>query len=193
MWNNLKDKKVILGSGSPRRKELMTSLGVDFQIRVVETDESAPDEYGPSETAIHIARRKILAHLDSIGENEIIITADTEVWLDRRRFGKAQSEDEAREMLEVLAGKSHQVITGFCIADSSRLYSEAVVTEVTFKDLNPEEIDHYIRTFKPYDKAGAYGIQEWIGMIGIERIKGSYFNVVGLPVHEVYQALKSWN
>ena len=192
MLEHLHNKAIVLGSGSPRRKELLESIGLDFEIRTIDTDESAPADYGPAETAIHIARSKALALLPELKENELLITADTEVWLQNRRFGKASDASEAKEMLTSLSGKTHRVITGFCISDEKRMYSEAVATDVTFKSLSDIEMEYYIDTYSPFDKAGAYGIQEWIGMIGIEKISGSYFNVVGLPIQEVFSALLDW-
>lgn len=184
--------KLILGSGSPRRKQLLEDLGLTFEVRVSDADETAPTNLDPAETVEWVARAKANALRAGLAKDELLLTADTEVWQDGHRFGKPNSADEARKMLQMLSGTEHQVISGFCLTDTHTIRSYSVTTQVTFKKLSSEEIDHYISVFKPFDKAGAYGIQEWIGMIGITSISGSYYNVVGLPTAEVFAALRAW-
>lgn len=184
--------RFILGSGSPRRKELLLSIIPQFTIRKSDADENAPMALNAEETAIHVSKQKAIDLIKDLKENELLITADTEVWLGNRRFGKPANAEEANEMLQSLSGYQHQVVTGFCLASTNRIYSEAVITQVFFKDLQQEEIDYYIKNYQPFDKAGAYGIQEWIGLIGIQKIEGSYFNVVGLPIQELNNALQSF-
>jgi septum formation protein len=187
-----KEKNIILGSGSPRRKELLTQLGYSFQVRKANTDEIAPSHYNGSETAVFLAIQKADALKPTLQQDELLITADTEVWKDNIRFGKPDSIESAKEMLRSLSGESHDVITGICVCDQKKTISLSVTTKVFFKTLSEEEIDHYTQVYQPLDKAGAYGIQEWIGLIGIEKIEGSYFNVVGLPVFELSEILMNW-
>ncbi|KAB2805447.1 Maf family nucleotide pyrophosphatase [Phaeocystidibacter luteus] len=184
--------KLILGSGSPRRRQLLTDMGLQFDIRVSDADESAPATLSPAETVEWVAKSKANALRNSLAEGELLLTADTEVWQDNHRFGKPKNARAAREMLEKLSGKSHQVISGFCLADKDHIRTYHVITNLRFKELSEDEISFYINTFEPFDKAGAYGIQEWIGMIGIEQMEGSYYNVVGLPTKEVWEALRAW-
>ena len=186
------NKKVILGSGSPRRKELLKMLGVEFDVRKGDADESAPSHFNGNETAVYLAIQKAEGLKPSLTENELLITSDTEVWLKEKRFGKPESLEEAEQMLRALSGSAHQVISGLCISDLNKIESISVTTNVYFKELTDQEIEHYVNTFKPLDKAGAYGIQEWIGLIGIQKIEGSYFNVVGLPVFELAEMLNNW-
>ncbi len=187
-----KDLKLILGSGSPRRKQLLQDLGFNFEVRVSDADETAPSNLSAEETVRWVAESKAKALLSSLSKHELLLTADTEVWQDDHRFGKPAHRGEAVEMIQKLSGSKHKVISGFCLTNGDIMYTYHVSTRVFFKELSQEQIDFYIDTFKPYDKAGAYGIQEWIGMTGIDRIEGSYFNVVGLPTAEVWQALKAW-
>lgn len=184
--------KLVLGSGSPRRKELLSLLGYSFEIRKGNADEIAPSHLNGNETAVFLAIQKAEELKSTLLENELLITSDTEVWKGKRRFGKPQSLEEAKSMLRELSGGSHQVISGVCISDLKRREALSVTTNVFFKPLTEEEIEYYVSNFKPLDKAGAYGIQEWIGLIGIEKIDGSYFNVVGLPVFELAERLKNW-
>ena len=184
--------RIVLASNSPRRKELLTRLGVPFEVRVMQDiDESYPETIPVSEVALHIAGKKADAYRKVMGEDELIITADTVVIVGEEILGKPTDAADAARMLRALSGRTHQVTTGVCMVarDQDRRFS--VTTDVTFKQLTPEEISYYIDTFKPYDKAGAYGIQEWIGCIGVTGLNGSYYNVMGLPIQRIYQVLKA--
>ena len=184
---------IILASGSPRRKELLAGLGYDFEIRLLPgIDESYPDGLSGEEIAMHIAKGKAAPYRDSMADDELIITADTIVYLDGQVLGKPKDEGEACQMLRNLAGKTHQVITGVTILTNTKEKTFASVSQVTFAELTDEEINHYVSHFHPTDKAGAYGIQEWIGFVGVTRIEGSYFNVMGLPVQRLYTELKQF-
>lgn len=184
--------KLVLGSGSPRRKELLSQLGYSFEVRKGDADEIAPSHLNGNETAVFLALQKAENLKHTLSPNELLITSDTEVWKGSKRFGKPVNLEEAKAMLLELSGDVHQVISSICICDLERTESTSVTTNVFFKPLTEEEIEYYVSNFKPLDKAGAYGIQEWIGLIGIERIEGSYFNVVGLPVFELTEMLKNW-
>lgn len=184
---------IILASNSPRRKELLAGLGLKFDVRTMPgIDESFPDHLSGEEIALHISSNKASAYLDTLSEDELLITADTIVYLKGRVLGKPVDAADACRMLHELSGCTHQVITGVTIATRERQHSFASVSEVTFASLTDEEIDYYISYYRPFDKAGAYGIQEWIGFIGVERIEGSYFNVMGLPVQRLYAELKQF-
>lgn len=185
--------KIVLASGSPRRKELLAGLGVEFEVRLMSgIDESYPPGLTPEETAETIACKKADAYRPTIKDDELLITADTIVCIDGKVLGKPHDEQEAIEMLKTLRGRTHQVVTGVTLSTTERTESFAAVSNVTFSQLTDEEIKYYVETFRPLDKAGAYGIQEWIGYIGVERIEGSYFNVMGLPVARLYQAMKQF-
>lgn len=182
--------KIVLSSNSPRRKELLAGLGVPFEIRVVpDIDESYPISLSVHEIAQYIAKKKAASY--EISDDEILITADTIVVVDDIILGKPGNDNEARQMLATLSGKTHQVITGVCLMSVEKQRAFSVTTEVTFKNLSQKEIDFYIQYYHPYDKAGSYGIQEWIGYIGVTSIKGSYFNVMGLPIQRIYEELTS--
>ncbi len=181
-------RTLILASKSPRRKELLKAAGFTFEIKVIETDESFPQDLPVQEVAQYVAQKKANAFARKIND-EIIITADTMVISENQALGKPKNAAEAKLMLQNLSGKSHQVITGVCIFSREKEVSFDKTTAVLFKTLTDTEIDYYINHFQPFDKAGAYGIQEWIGMIGIEKITGSYYNVMGLPTHRVYEVL----
>lgn len=183
-------KKLILVSKSPRRKALLQEMGIQFEARTKPTEESYPKELQGAEIAEFLAHKKALALADEISENEIILSSDTVVWCDNTSLEKAKNEEEAAQMLRFLSGKTHQVITGVCLLSMAKTEIFSDTVEVTFKKLTESEIKYYIQTSKPFDKAGAYGIQEWIGMIGISEIEGSYFTVMGLPTHLVYQRLQ---
>lgn len=190
MLDNLRNYKIILASGSPRRKELLGGLGIDYTIRILpDVDESYPETLKGEEIPLYIAREKADAYRLSIQPDELIITADTIVWLDDNVLGKPTDEFQAKQMLHSLSGKTHHVITGVCITTKQFQRSFTVTTEVTFSPLSEEEISYYVNNFHPLDKAGAYGIQEWIGLVGVRSIKGSYFNVMGLPVQRLYKEL----
>ncbi len=185
-------KKIVLGSKSPRRQELLAGIGMEFTIRTKDTDESYPDELNPIEVPVYIAQNKATALLSELAEDEILVCADTVVIVDNTILGKPNNVNEAIEMLQLLSGKTHLVTTGVVISSKLKTNSFSSTTEVTFKDLSTEEIEYYVSNYKPFDKAGSYGIQEWIGFIGVTSIKGSYFNVVGLPIQEVYQHLTNF-
>ena len=193
MLSNLKQYNIILASASPRRKELLENIGVKFSIKVLEgIDESCPAELGGEEIAKHISLKKANAYLEHIDDTDLIITADTIVYANHKVYGKPRGHEDAKFMLQELSGKTHSVITGVTIATKQKVVTFAVQSEVTFASLNDTELDHYINTYRPFDKAGAYGIQEWIGMVGVERLNGCFFNVMGLPVHQLYQELKNF-
>jgi len=190
MIEKLHQKQIILASNSPRRKELLSSLKIPFQVVVRNTDEFVTESISAEETAKFLAVKKASFYNDITNvENTILITADTIVLVDKKILGKPASYNDAFNMLRSLSGRPHTVITGTAITSAKKQVVFDAVTTVYFKKLSDEEIDFYITNFKPFDKAGAYGIQEWIGMIGITRIEGSYFNVVGLPVQKLYSEL----
>ena len=193
MLDNLKEYKIILASNSPRRKELLGGLGIEYEVKTMpDIDESYPVGLGCEEIPMYIARAKANAYLPMINNNELIITADTIVWLNGLVMGKPKNETEACDMLRRLSGHTHQVVTGVCITTRNKQKCFATVTDVTFANLSEKEIKHYVSQYKPMDKAGAYGIQEWIGFVGVQNISGSYFNVVGLPIQRLYSELKEF-
>ena len=182
--------RIILASNSPRRRELIAGLGLDFSVKVLEgIDESWPENLEGEDIPIYISRGKAAPYKQLIAPDELVITADTIVYVDGQVLGKPQDESDARRMLRLLSGRGHEVITGVTFLTTRRVHSFAVTTRVRFCKLSEEEIDYYVKTFEPMDKAGAYGIQEWIGYVGVESIEGSYFNVVGLPVQRLYREL----
>ena len=184
--------RVVLASNSPRRKELLAGLGMPFEVRVLDgIDESYPDTMPVSEVALHIAGLKADAYRTTMASDELIITADTVVIVGDEILGKPHSEADAIRMLKLLSGRTHQVTTGVCLIAEGWEKRFSVTTDVTFKSLSDEEIHYYIDNYKPFDKAGAYGIQEWIGYIGVTALKGSYYNVMGLPVQRIYEALQT--
>jgi len=187
---NLGDRKIILASQSPRRKELLSGLGVAFTVEVPNVDEKYPSSLPPEEVPAFLAGIKADAFREKVGENEIVITADTIVIHEGQILEKPIDRKDAIQMLKKLSGSSHSVVTAVCIMtkDARNVFSDR--SEVEFAALEDEEIAFYVDQYKPYDKAGAYGVQDWIGYIGIRRIEGSYFTVMGLPVHRVYEALK---
>ncbi|UII25306.1 Maf family nucleotide pyrophosphatase [Fulvivirga maritima] len=184
------DRSLILASKSPRRQQLMEAMGFQFEVRTKEVEETYPPDLPALEVAPFLSEKKANAFLPEI-KDEIIITADTVVIVDGKVLGKPADYDEACNMLRSMSGKSHTVCSGVCIADKDQKHIISDITEITFKELRHEEIEFYVNNYKPYDKAGAYGIQEWIGMIGIVNMQGSYYNVAGLPVHRVYEVLYS--
>lgn len=191
MLDNLKKYHIILASNSPRRRELLSGLGVDYEVRTLPgVDESYPDTLSGEDIPVYISREKAAAYLPSIAPDELIITADTIVWLDGRVLGKPADEADACRMLRELSGRTHQVITGVTLSTAAFQKSFAVTSEVEFAPLTEEEITYYVDHYRPLDKAGAYGVQEWIGFIGVRRLSGSYFNVMGLPIQRLYQELK---
>lgn len=190
MLDNLKGKRVILASGSPRRRQLLGGLEIDFTVRLIDgIDETYPDGMAMAEIPKYISRRKAEAYVPTMASDEIIITADTIVWADGEVLGKPHTPNEAVSMLRRLSGRTHQVVTGVTVLSADRRETFACVTDVTFDTLSEAEMQHYVADYKPLDKAGAYGIQEYIGYIGVTGISGSYFNVMGLPVQKLYRVL----
>ena len=190
MLDNLEKYKVILASGSPRRRELMAGLGVNYEVRILpDVDESYPDTLQGEEIPLYIAKEKADAYIPMMQPDELIITADTIVWLDGKVLGKPREREDALQMLRTMSGRTHEVFTGVCITTTDWQRSFTAQTEVRFATLSEDEIIYYVDNFKPMDKAGAYGVQEWIGFIGVENISGSYYNIMGLPVQRLYREL----
>ena len=188
-----KDYKIILASNSPRRKELLAGIDVQFEVRVIQDiDESYPADLPTKDIAEYISHKKAAVYQQQMAPDELIITADTIVVLGNEVMGKPHDEADARRMLRELSGRTHQVITGVTLTTIQKQVSFSVETDVTFKQLSDSEIDYYVNHYKPFDKAGAYGIQEWIGHIGVTGLQGSYFNVMGLPVQRIYEALRQF-
>lgn len=193
MLENLKSFHIVLGSNSPRRKELLAGLDIPFEVLVIPgIDESYPEDLSPEEIPLFIAVKKASAYIPSLEKNTLLITADTVVWTDGELLGKPRSREDAIHMLQTLSGRAHQVITGVCILTREKEVRFSVASSVTFDTLDEEDIIYYVDTYRPFDKAGAYGIQEWIGYIGISSITGSFYNVMGLPVQRVYKELKGF-
>ena len=187
---SFKDYHIILASNSPRRKELLRGLDIAFDVRVQpDIAEDYPADTAPADVAAYISSDTANAYKDTIAENELIITADTVVIVGNEILGKPHDDAEAKEMLHKISGRKHQVVTGVCLTTTEKQRCFSVSTDVTFKNLKEEEIDYYIETYSPLDKAGAYGIQEWIGYIGVTALEGSYFNVMGLPVQRIWEEL----
>lgn len=182
--------KFVLASKSPRRQSLIQEMGFPFEVRIKEVEEIYPPHLKSEEVPVFLAELKSKPLVDSLIVNEILITSDTVVVNDNKILGKPKDKAEAFEMLQSLSGKSHKVITGVCLRSIDKTISFAETTTVYFSDLTDSEINYYIDNYKPFDKAGAYGIQEWIGAIAISKIEGCYYNVMGLPVHKVYRALQ---
>lgn len=190
LQQRLNSKRIILASGSPRRKELLGELGVDFILgRVKDYDETYPENLSAFDVPQYIAEQKALHFDGELQEGDILITSDTIVILDGQKLGKPASHKEAFDMVKSLCGKTHSVVTAVCIKDLQHSISFSDRTDVTFSNLSDDEIEWYIENFKPYDKAGAYSIQEWIGLAGIESIRGSVYTVIGLPVQKLYKEL----
>lgn len=190
---NLKGKRILLASKSPRRHYLLKELGIEFEVvDNFQDDEFYPEELPIEEIPVFLAKKKADNYNELLDENCILITADTIVWCNNRVMNKPGSYDEAYQMLYGLSDNKHTVITGVCLRSAEKETTFIATTDVYFTKLSDNEIDYYLRKFKPFDKAGAYGIQEWIGYIGIEKIEGSYFNVMGLPVQKVYTELKKF-
>jgi len=189
--DKLKNYKITLASGSPRRQQFFRELGLDFEIRLKEVEEIYPENLQGVEITNFLALLKASAFDNDINENEIVITSDTIVWLDNKALGKPKDFNHALEMLLQMAGKTHEVITSVCFKTASKMDILNCITKVTFSQITEKEIRYYLDVFKPFDKAGSYGIQEWIGLIGISRIEGSYTNVVGLPTEMVFNYLKN--
>lgn len=191
MLENLSKYHIYLASNSPRRRELLHQLRLDFNvISIGGIKETYPEDMPAMEVAQYLSELKSKAYRDRMSGDDLVITADTIVVLDGKIYGKPADRQDAERMLGELSGKTHNVVTGVTIATKDRTTSFTTVTEVKFAEITPEEIRHYVDTDSPLDKAGAYGIQEWIGAVAVECIKGSYYNVMGLPVHRLYQELK---
>lgn len=192
MLDNIKKYRIILASASPRRRELLGGLDVDFEVRALpDVDESFPAELQGGDIPLHISKKKADAYRPHMAADELVITADTIVWLDGSALGKPADEDDARHMLRNMSGKTHSVFTGVTITTKEVQHSFVAQSDVTFAALTDDEIEYYIAKYKPMDKAGSYGAQEWIGYIGMSNIVGSYFNVMGLPVQRLYSELKN--
>ena len=192
MLSHLKDYHIVLASQSPRREELLRGLNLPFEVEVIDVDESYPRELVGVDIPMYLSEKKANAYQKKMDDNTMLITADTIVWLEGRVFNKPKDKEDATDMLKTLSGKTHQVITGVCISTKSKRRTFHVISEVRFARLTSQEIEFYLDNYKPYDKAGAYGVQEWIGYIGVEYIEGSYFNVMGLPIQRLYTELKRW-
>ncbi len=189
----LTDYRIILASNSPRRKELLSGIGVKYEFRMLpDIDESYPEIVSADEVAGYLAEKKASAYLPELNDDELLITADTVVLLDSIVIGKPSDEADAIRMLQLLSGKTHKVITGVCLTSKKKQVVFSDTAYVTFGELSREEISYYVSNYKPYDKAGAYGVQEWIGYVAVEKIEGSYFNVMGLPIFKVYKELKQF-
>lgn len=192
MLENLKKYKVILASNSPRRKELLSGLGIDYEVRTLpDVDESYPESLQGADIPLYISKEKADAYRALLQPGELMITADTIVWLDGRVLGKPKDREDALQMLRDMSGRTHEVFTGVCITTTDWQRSFAAQTEVRFAQLTEEEITYYVDRYQPMDKAGSYGVQEWIGFIGVENISGSYFNIMGLPVQRLYRELNA--
>lgn len=194
MLDNLKQYHIILASNSPRRKELLGGLDIPFDVKVIPgIDESCPSDLKGSEIPQYLSRKKAEAYVTDMSDHDLIITADTIVWVDGKTvLGKPTDEADACRMLRLLSGKTHEVITGVTIMTRQKKVTFAVESQVTFDELGEDEISYYVSHYRPMDKAGAYGIQEWIGYVGVTALSGSYFNVMGLPVQRLYKELKSF-
>ncbi|MBE6336036.1 MAG: septum formation protein Maf [Lentimicrobiaceae bacterium] len=193
MLDNLRKYNIILASKSPRRQELLKGIGISFSVMTKDVDESFPDKMPLVHVAPYLSLKKAKAFEESeLPDNYMIITADTVVIVDNKILGKPKDEKEAREMLMLLSGKKHSVVTGVSIHTKSQTKTFSVTSKVTFDVIEDDEITYYIENYKPFDKAGAYGVQEWIGYIGVSNVEGSYFNVMGLPTQRLYQMLKQF-
>ena len=189
----MKPFNLILGSQSPRRRELMAGLDIPFSCVTIDADESYPADLKAGDIPMYISRAKARAYVGELQDNDLLITSDTIVWLNGEMLGKPQDEAEAKAMLACLSGQTHEVYTAVCFADKNgELETWVDCTRVTFNTLSEEDIDYYVTKYHPLDKAGAYGVQEWIGYVGVTRMEGSYFNVMGFPICHVYERLKKY-
>jgi septum formation protein len=189
--DKLNDYKIILASRSPRRQQLLRELGLKFDVVIREYEELYPEGMSGEEIARYVAHEKAASFKKEISDNEIVIAADTIVWCNNKVLGKPLNREDAICILKEISGNTHEVITGVSLRTQSKEFSFSESTKVTFEALSDEEISYYIDNYKPFDKAGAYGIQEWIGIIACSHIDGSYFNVVGLPVQRLYKELQN--
>lgn len=193
MLENLSKYKIILGSNSPRRKELLSGLDIEFNVKVIPgLEENYPETLDPQEIPVFLSKQKAEAYLSSLDNTMLLITADTIVWNGNAVIGKPKNRAEAIQMLRSLSGHEHHVVTGVCLTTTKKQLTFSVISTVRFASLSDEEIIYYVDKYKPFDKAGAYGIQEWIGYVGVESISGSFYNVMGLPVQRLYQELKTF-
>ncbi len=192
MLSHLKSYNIVLASQSPRRQELLRGLNIDFKVKVIDVEESYPRDLVSVDIPMFLAEKKANAYTKIMDDNTLLITADTIVWHEGKVFNKPLNKEDAISMLRSLSGKTHQVITGVCISTLKKRKVFHVISEVRFARLTPQEIEYYLQNYQPYDKAGAYGVQEWIGYVGVEHIEGSYFNVMGLPIQRLYSELKRW-
>lgn len=191
MLENLAAYRIILGSNSPRRRELLAGLDLSFDVYVIPgLEENYPDSLQPQEIPVFLSKQKAEAYLPTLEDQVLLITADTIVWNETEVIGKPKDREDAIRMLRSLSGHEHQVVTGVCLTTTKKQETFSVVSSVRFASLTDEEIIYYVDKYKPFDKAGAYGIQEWIGYVGVESISGSFYNVMGLPVQRLYQELK---
>ncbi len=190
-FDNLKKYELLLASKSPRRQYLLKELGLDFEVRTKEVDESFPDNLKAQEIPLYLCEKKANAFDEELKDNTIVITADTIVWLPQTNevLNKPENFDDAVRMLQLLSGKMHEVYTGVCLKSKTKKKSFYALTKVYFKPLTQQEIEFYINNYQPFDKAGSYGAQDWIGLVAVEKIEGTYFNVMGLPVKELYEEL----
>jgi septum formation protein len=192
MLDHLIDYNIILASQSPRRQELLKGLNIPFEVQVIDVEETYPNQLVGVDIPMYLAEKKADAFAGKMKENTMLITADTIVWLEGKVYGKPIDKADATKMLKALSGKTHQVITGVCISTLKKRKTFHVISEVRFARLTSDEIEYYLQNYQPYDKAGSYGVQEWIGYVGVEHIEGSYFNVMGLPIQRLYSELKRW-
>ena len=192
MLSHLNNYHIILASQSPRRQELLKGLNIPFEVKVIDVEETYPKQLVGVDIPMFLSEKKANAFADQMTDDTLLITADTIVWHEGRVFGKPKDKAEATRMLKSLSVKTHQVITGVCISTKTKRRIFHAISEVRFARFTLDEIDYYLSNFQPYDKAGSYGVQEWIGFIGVEHIEGSYFNVMGLPVQRLYTELKRW-
>ncbi|UTW63045.1 septum formation protein Maf [bacterium SCSIO 12741] len=190
--SNLTNRRIVLASGSPRRKALMEQLGIDFEVLVRSVEEDYPKHLNPRQVAEYLARKKAEAYEDLVDEKAIVITADTLVTFEDEILNKPANRDEAVRMLSMLSDKTHEVITGVSIQSDEQQVVFHAVTYITFSKLSQEDIDFYVDTYSPFDKAGSYGIQEWIGLTGVKMMEGTYYNVVGLPMNALYHHLQKF-
>lgn len=190
--NWLPNYNYILASKSPRRQELLTSLGINFEVLINDADESYPENLTREEIPVYLAEMKALHFANALKENDLLITADTIVWFNGEVLGKPANHEEAVQTLQKLSGNDHQVITGICLSNKHKQKSFFSVSNVRFKELSLSEIEYYVSEYKPFDKAGAYGIQEWIGYIGITHMEGSFYNIMGLPIQQLYTEIQSF-
>jgi septum formation protein len=190
--DHLKERRLILGSKSPRRNELMAGLGLPFIVKTQEVEENFPASMAPFEVASYIAQKKAKSFRQNLEVKDLLITADTVVIIKDEILNKPNNKEEAMGMLQKLSGKIHQVVTGVCMMDVTKTVNFEDLTEVHFKEMEERELKEYVEKFQPYDKAGAYGVQEWIGYVAVYKMVGSFYNVMGLPVHRIYEELKKW-